>query len=144
MNLLSSNNDYGLSTLRLWVMRVPYALTGLLFSFTAWSTLIEYWGKFEPMEGITYAFWGALSLLALLGIRFPIRMLPLLLLQFAYKMIWLAAVGYPLMARGELDQGGSELMTANLIGVVIDTIAIPWLYTFRKYGVEIFTAHAER
>ncbi|MEO1227952.1 MAG: hypothetical protein AAFZ18_03530 [Myxococcota bacterium] len=114
-------------------MRVPYVLTGGLFSVTVWSTLIDRWGQFAPVEGVAYAFWGALSLLAVIGIRFPVRMLPLLLLQLAYKAIWIAAVGYPLLSRGELDPDGRALLQANLVGVVIDAVAIPWRFTVRAY-----------
>lgn len=143
-NVLSSDNSYGLSPLRLWIMRIPYFLTGVLFTITVWGTLLAHWGSFEPMEGVAYAFWGALSLLALLGLRFPVRMLPVLLIQFAYKAIWIAAVGYPLQARGELDAGGQELMQANAIGIVIDLIAIPWLYVAKTFIIGIFTSRKER
>lgn len=137
--MLKPNPGHGLSTLRLWVMRVPYFFTGVLFTLTAWTTLVSYWGTFEAVEGVAYAFWGALSLLALIGLRFPVRMLPLLLLQFGYKLVWLLAVGFPLMAQNGMDAVDRELFQANLTGVVIDTIAIPWLYTIRTYGLAIFS-----
>lgn len=142
--MLSSNNEYGLSSLRLWLMRVPYFFTGVLFTFTAWSSLVGYWGEFEAVEGVAYAFWGALSLLALVGLRFPVKMLPLLLLQFGYKLIWIAAVGYPLLQRGELDPAGMELLQANLIGAGIDLVAIPWWFAIRTYILGVFTASSER
>ncbi|MEQ9506765.1 MAG: hypothetical protein RLO80_10890 [Hyphomonas sp.] len=143
-NVLSSSNALGLSPLRLWIMRIPYFLTGVLFTITVWGTLLANWGFFEPMEGVAFAFWGALSLLALLGLRFPVKMLPVLLIQFAYKAIWIAAVGYPLQARGELGPGGQELLQANLIGIVIDLIAIPWLYVAKTFIIGIFTSGKER
>ena len=143
-SVLRTNPVYGLSPLRLWIMRIPYFFTGIFFSFAAWSNVIAHWGTFDPMAGVAQAFWCALSLLAVLGLRFPIKMLPLLLLQFAYKLIWILAVGYPLMERGDLDAGGQELFKANAIGVVIDVVAIPWLYVAKTYIVGIFTANQER
>lgn len=142
--MINSDNAYGLSTLRLLVMRIPYLLTGVLFTITAWSSLIGYWGKFEPVEGVAYSFWGALSLLALIGVRFPIKMLPVLLMQFGYKLIWIAAVGYPLLARGELDAAGQDLFRANAIGIAIDLIAVPWLFVFKTYILGVFTQPQER
>ena len=125
-------------------MRVPYFLTGVLFTVTAWTSLITYWGEFEATEGVAYAFWGALSVLALLGLRFPIKMLPLLLLQFGYKLLWIAAVGYPLIMCGTLDDGAQDLFYANLIGAIIDAVAIPWLFVFKTYVARAFTAFPER
>jgi hypothetical protein len=142
--MLNSNNEYGLSPLRLWVMRVPYFLTGVFFTITAWGALIEHWGQFEPTEGVAFAFWGTLSLLALLGVRFPIKMIPVLLIQFGYKLIWILAVGLPLMTRGELDASGQELFQANLIGIIIDMIAIPWLFVFKTYLLGAFQRTSER
>ena len=135
--MFDKDGVHGLPRYRLWLLRVPYVLTGIVFSFTAWSTLIRHWGRFDPIEGVAFAFWGALSLLALLGIRFPVKMLPIILLQFAYKLIWICAVGYPLLDRGALDPDGQELLRANLIGVAIDTLAIPWLYCWRVYVVDL-------
>lgn len=125
-------------------MRVPYFLTGVLFTITIWPSLIANWGGFDPMTGVAMSFWGALSALALLGLRFPIKMLPVLLIQFTYKLIWIGAVGLPLQARGELDASSQELFTANLVGVVIDAIAIPWLYVIKTFVVGIFTMPQDR
>jgi hypothetical protein len=136
--MLSSEDSHGLSSLRLWVMRIPYFLTGILFTITAWSSLINYWGEFEPVEGVAYAFWGALSALAIIGLRFPVKMLPILLLQFFYKLIWVVVVGLPLYLQGTLDESGQGLMKANLMGVIIDLIAIPWLYSLRVFVIDVF------
>lgn len=125
-------------------MRVPYFLTGVLFSITIWPNLIAGWGGFDPMTGVAMAFWGALSALALFGVRFPVKMLPILLMQFTYKLIWIAAVGLPLQASGELDASAQELFTANLIGVAIDAIAIPWLYVLKTFVVGIFATPQDR
>ena len=75
------------------------------------------------------AFWGALAALAGLGIRYPLRMLPLLLLQLVYKSIWLIVAGLPLWSVG----GSSDLMRAMMMGVVLDLIVIPWPYVFKTY-----------
>ena len=130
MSVLSPKEPFGLSTLRLWVMRVPYFLTGVLFGITAWSTLFEFRGEFEPTEGVAYAFWGALSFLALIGLLHPVKMLPVLVLQFLYKGLWLLFVGLPLL--GIPDAHDEELFMAMAVGLVIDVVAIPWPFALRK------------
>lgn len=47
------------------------------------------------MEGVVVCLLAAMSLLAFLGPRYPIRMLPILLFEVAWKEIWIAAVAIP-------------------------------------------------
>ena len=41
--------------------------------------------------------------LALLGIRYPLQMLPVLLFELAWKLIWVAAVVQPLWTAHQMD-----------------------------------------
>lgn len=61
-----------------------------------------------------------------LGIRYPLAMLPVLLMQLLYKTVWLLAVYLPLRAAGR----STDLTQGFLIGIVLDIIAIPWPYVF--------------
>ena len=133
-----ATQDYGVSIARLWAMRVVYFITGVLFGVQTWSTLIADRGTFEPLEGVAFAFWGGLSILMLVGLRFPMKMLPILLMQFIYKLIWVLFVGLPLVQAGLLDDFGQEMMNAMAMGAVIDLIAIPWIYVARNYVLAIF------
>ena len=48
---------------------------------------------------------GAVSLLAVLGLRYPLQMLPLLFFELLWKSIWVLAFGLRLWAAGGLDEG---------------------------------------
>jgi hypothetical protein len=74
-------------------MRALFLVIAVLFGIPTWMTILEKWGSFAPLEGVAYSFWGALCLLALIGVRYPLKMLPALLIQLLYKLIWLLAVG---------------------------------------------------
>ena len=125
--------ENGVSILRLLVMRIVYAITGILFGVQTWQTLIVERGNFEPFEGVAFAYWGALSILMLIGLRFPLKMLPLLLLQFLYKVTWLIFVGWPLQQAGLLDENAKSLFDAMQMGTIIDLIAIPWIFAAKHY-----------
>jgi len=56
----------------------------------------------------------ALSVLALLGLRYPRRMLPVLLFEVGWKLTWLAAVALPLWSDGQLDDATREQVGAVL------------------------------
>jgi hypothetical protein len=70
-----------------------------------------------------------LSLLCGLGIRYPLKMLPLLLIQLIYKSIWLIAVYLPLRSAG-ISTGLTKAMVMGLVG---DLIVIPWPYVFANF-----------
>jgi hypothetical protein len=60
-------------------------------------------------------------------------MLPLLLLQLFYKLVWLLAVALPLWSTGEWDATATEFTTSFVIAVVLDVVVIPWGYVLRHY-----------
>ena len=97
----------------------------------------------DPVHGVAFSCWAALSALMLLGVRFPVRMLPLMLLQLFYKLTWLIGVGYPLWSAGHLDRVASELVKACAIGAVLDPVVIPWPYVFENYVKAIFKLKAK-
>ena len=74
----------------------------------------------------------ALSLLWFLGIRYPLQMLPVLLFEIAWKVIWLIAVVLPLWINGQLDPATLKVFYTCLV-VVIPIAVIPWRYVFANY-----------
>jgi hypothetical protein len=117
--------------IRLYVMRGVYLLNVVVLGLDIWPTILQHEGTWSPAESAAYGLWAALSLLSVLGLRYPIQMLPLLLFQFGYKVIWLIAIALP-----QWDAFKStELAQTMFIGVIVDVIAIPWLYVFRNYAL---------
>jgi hypothetical protein len=117
------------SIVRLYLMRLLYLLNFVMLGLQVWPALINHQGAWDPLKGVAFSFWAALSLLSGLGIRYPLKMLPLLLLQFVYKIIWLIAVYLPLRSAGQ----STELTTAMVGGVIADLVVIPWLYVLATY-----------
>ena len=124
-------------------MRLLYLLTGLLVGMDVWPALINRIKPWDPLHGVAFSFWAAYSLLMLLGVRFPVRMLPLMLLQLFYKATWLVAVGWPLYSAGSFSPLASDVMKACAIGAALDLIIIPWPYVFRTYVKAIFRRDAQ-
>jgi hypothetical protein len=58
-------------------------------------------GIFNPPENLSttgsvvLCVLGGLALLAVLGIRYPVKMLPLLLFELLWKVLWVLAFGLP-------------------------------------------------
>ncbi len=117
------------SMFRLYLMRLLYLLNFVLLGLDVWPVIINHKGEWDPMHGVAFSFWAALSALSDLGLRYPLRMLPLLLLQLFYKSVWLIAVALPLSSAGR----STNLTKPFVIGIVLDLIVIPWPYVLANY-----------
>ena len=69
------------STFRLYLLRTIYLLNFVFLGLDVWPALVNHTGAWDPVKGVAFSFWAALSVLSGLGVRYPLRMLPLLLLQ---------------------------------------------------------------
>jgi hypothetical protein len=74
-----------------------------------------------------------IQVLAILGIRYPLKMIPLLLFELVWKAIWLVTIALPLWRAGQIDPGTAESIKACVMGVIISIIAIPWPYFMAAY-----------
>jgi len=120
------------STTRLYLMRAMYLLNFLMLGFDVWSKILYPGGEWDPIKGAAYSLWAALSLLSVLGLRYPLQLLPLLLFQFTYKVIWLLGIGVP-----QWDTLGLMEITQTMIyGVALDLVVIPWPYVITHYAVK--------
>jgi hypothetical protein len=63
-------------------------------------------------------------------------MLPILLLEVFYKVLWLLIVAYPLWSTGTLAGSSAEGATSAFLWVVLPIVSIPWGYAFRSYVYE--------
>lgn len=123
-----------LSSFRLYLLRATYLLIAVGLGVTIWPLILKSASAPpEHMQGVVRALLGAVSLLALLGLRYPVRMLPLLLFEITWKTIWVVAIGLPLWRAGQLDAATQETWKACLMGLVIFPLVIPWGYVLRHY-----------
>ena len=129
----SVNATPDVSTFRLYTLRAMYAFTAVGLIFARWPAIVN------PPPGISNAgtvvamFLGALSILALLGIRYPVKMLPLLFFELLWKVMWVVAWGLPLWSTQMLTPDSEQTLISNLVGVVLVPLAIPWGYVFNQY-----------
>jgi hypothetical protein len=124
------------STFRLYLLRAMYVFTAVGLATEKLPALLHP-ANLSPSDGVVLSVLGATALLAVVGIRYPIKMLPLLFFEFVWKSIWVLAFGLPLSLSGGLDPnvsfGGTETLIACLVGVVLVPLAMPWGYVFKHY-----------
>src|ERR671928_1571634 len=97
---------------RLHAMRVGYAFMGVGLAIVKWPLVINYDQSFPLYEGIVAVLLTAMSLLAFLGLRYPVRLLPILLFECLWKVIWLGVVALPAVLAGDVDQAMSETIVS--------------------------------
>ena len=120
-----------LSLGRLYLLRAGYLFMGGGLALVKWPQLGE--AQTMPLyEGVTLCLLTAMSLLALVGLRHPVTMLPVLLLEVAWKLIWLGLVAIPTSRVGDLDPATSEVLV-NCSFVVVIIAVVPWRHVWRGY-----------
>lgn len=121
------------SIFRLHVLRAMYLVIVVGVGAMIWPLLLDAPETAEHFRGVTWCLLSTVALLALLGLRYPLKMLPLLLFELVWKATWLVTIGLPLRSSGQLVGPFSETWFANVMGLVIIPLAIPWGYVFREY-----------
>jgi hypothetical protein len=117
---------------RLHLMRVGYLVLGLGLAVVKWPALISHHASWPLMDGVVACLLTAMSLLAFLGLRYPVRLLPVLVFESAWKLIWLSVVALPKLAADDLDTATREVMSSCLWVVVILAV-VPWRFVWQQY-----------
>ena len=115
---------------RLYALRAVYLLIALFLLSSAAPNLTQL--APTPMTGVARAVLSALGLLALLGLRYPLQLLPLMLFELSWKLIWLVAYGLPLWSAGALGADNAQTFKACAIGVPI-VLLLPWRHLWDNY-----------
>lgn len=82
---------------------------------------------------MVWCVWSAFATLAGVGIIRPLKMLPILLLEIFYKVLWLIVVAYPLWSTNTRAGSPAEGMTSAFLWVLSPIVAVPWWYVFETY-----------
>jgi hypothetical protein len=82
--------------------------------------------------GIVGSVYVAFGILSILGLRSPLKFVPILLLQLCYKVIWFIGVILPLLFAEPFPVYGIPFIVIFAIFIIGDLIAIPFPYVFAK------------
>ena len=125
-----TRGGHEVSLARLYVLRANYLVWAVAGLFLAVPPLI---GADPGARGMVDSMFGGLWVMGILGVRYPLQMLPIFLFEFAWKTIWLLAFGLPQWLAGT----GSARLEEDLIsignGPILFGLVIPWGYVWRRY-----------
>ena len=122
--------DREVSLVRLYVLRATYllfviGLGGMIVPDVVSHPVIS--------RGVIPSLLGAVWVLAFVGLKYPLKMLPLLMFEFAWKSIWMLAYGLPQWHASQLPATFAEDSFNIGLGVILMPLVIPWGYVYRHY-----------
>jgi len=125
-----SNVPQEVSLVRIYVLRATYLLLviglgGMIVPDVLSHPVIS--------RGVIPSLLGAVWLLAFVGLKYPLEMLPLLMFEFAWKSIWMVAYGLPQWSAGQLPPTFAADSFNIGLGVLLMPLVIPWGYVYRHY-----------
>lgn len=119
-----------LSLFRLYLLRAVYLLIGLGEGSQVAPGLLVH----EPTaRGVIASLLAGMCLLDLLGVKYPRQMLPLLLFEFAWKLIWMLSFGLGQWSSGQVPPTFAEDFFNIGFGVILMPLVIPWGFVWRHY-----------
>ncbi|HEY0065409.1 MAG TPA: hypothetical protein VGC21_25050 [Telluria sp.] len=125
------------SLLHLYLLRAMYLLIVVGLGVVLWPGIISHAKPWTLSGGVANCMLAAFSLLSLLGLRYPLQMLPILMWELVWKAMWLGIVAYPAWATGTIDEPTMGTAIECMV-VVLIPIIMPWRYVidhyFRKPG----------
>ena len=84
------------------------------------------------LSGLIGSVFLSFAFISVLGLREPIKFVPLLFMQLIYKLVWLCFVVLPLMISGKITTDIILVAAVFLAVVVGDVIAIPFRLIFKN------------
>jgi hypothetical protein len=128
------NEKYeGVRPIHVYLLRLVYLLMFFVLGKDVWGHILRHQGQWDPVNAVAWCVWAGFATVAGLGIFRPLKMLPILLLEIFYKLLWLLLVAYPLWSKGALAGSPAEDITDGFLWVILPIVAVPWGYVWSTY-----------
>ena len=121
------------ATWRINAMRFLFLLmAGFMGAMFVWPQLLFESADWDVMRGLAKSMLAALALMSLLGVRYPLQMLPLMLYEIAWKTIWIVLIAGRAWMAGKWTPD-IEGLFYDCIGIIIAYFIVPWRYVWARY-----------
>jgi hypothetical protein len=145
MSIFRSNPDRrdGVPAFNFYLLRAMFILMSTFLAFDVWKNIASHQGPWNAVEAAAWCFWAGFSLLAIFGIFKPIKLLPVVLLEIVYKVLWLMIVAVPVWFFGQPAGEGFSTVSFSFVLVVLPIVAMPWPYFIASLGLRRSRASSE-
>lgn len=120
-----------ISLWRVYLLRAGYLLTAVGGS-SAFIPPFLHHGPWTLTQGVMHVMLLSFVLLSYLGLRYPLKMLPLLFWEMLWKASWFVLIAYPAWRTGTM----SADIQANLWDIgsgAVFLFVVPWDYVWRNF-----------
>jgi hypothetical protein len=132
---LWKRGDGEVSRARLYLLRATCILFFLAGPFIALPDVIHPDPSVRGlMSSLVASFW----VMSILGLRDPLRIMPIFLFEFVWKSIWLLAFGLPRWLSGSQAPHLRDDLTSIGTFPFLLALIIPWGYVWRRYVRPVF------
>ncbi|MDZ7871176.1 MAG: hypothetical protein U5L02_18580 [Rheinheimera sp.] len=123
------------SKYQIYALRSMYLLVVIGLALSVWPDVFSAEKPFASLgnaQTVQTSMLGAFWLLCILGVRYPLQMLPILMWELVWKTLWLVTVPLPLFLNGTFN----DKLMPNVIAigmVVLVYLVMPWGYVWQHY-----------
>ncbi|WP_180539696.1 hypothetical protein [Nevskia soli] len=142
VELLVSSNDVTsratkpeVSLFRLYTLRACYLILSAGLGVYIWPVVLSHTSELAETAGVRFALLAGLGATAVLGLRYPVQMLPLLLFELIWKAIYLIFFALPLWSAHQISPATAEDIKSVAMVVILVPL-IPWRYVFAHYVLQ--------
>jgi len=114
----------GVRPINIYLLRLLYILIFFMLGKETWTHILTLHGPWNPTDAMVSCVWTAFATLAVQGIFRPLKMLPIVLLEIFYKVLWLILVAYPLWSKGTLAGSPAEGTTSAFLWGILPIVAV--------------------
>ena len=131
MQLKMAEKHASVAIWRMNGLRVIYLLIFIGISRFVWQQLFFESADWPVMTGVAKSMMAAMALLSLLGVRYPLQMLPVLMWETLWKTLWVLLIALPALNTAQWQV--IESVFYESIGIIVVYFLIPWPYVWKHY-----------
>src|SRR5688500_10531517 len=114
-----------ISTFRLSLLRAGYLLIGVGLAIMIFPGIIRPPENLSHMGAVVRSMLAAVALLAFLGIRYPLKMLPVLFFELLWKLVWVLAFGLRLWSADKPGEAEMQTLNDSIFGIIVVLLVTP-------------------
>lgn len=114
------------------LLRFFFALMAGIMGTVVWQQILFESSGWWWERGLAKSMLGALALLSLWGVRYPLQMLPLMVYELVWKSVWILLIALPAWLTGQMNEH-IEALFYDCAGVIVLYVVIPWRYVYARF-----------